>query len=99
MVDLPAGRQGARLLSLIMYFVYVLKSLKTGGLYKGITNELERRINEHNSNKNIGSRGKGPWEIVFAQECVNRIEARNLEKFLKSGFGRDLLKQLINNPL
>lgn len=78
-----------------MYFVYILRSQKSGELYKGLTNNLQRRIDEHNSNKNIGSRGKGPWELVYFEKCLNRIEARNREKFFKSGFGRELLKQIV----
>ncbi|MDP4010078.1 MAG: GIY-YIG nuclease family protein [Candidatus Shapirobacteria bacterium] len=79
-----------------MYFVYILKSLKTDELYKGITNDLQRRIIEHNSNKNIGSRGKGPWRLVYFEEHSNRIEARKREKYFKSGSGREFLKIILN---
>jgi len=82
-----------------MYFVYVLHSLKTGELYKGITNDLHRRIVEHNSNKNIGSRGKGPWQLVYFEKCPDRISARVREKYFKSGSGREFLKTIINIPL
>lgn len=82
-----------------MYFVYILKSQKTGELYKGITNDLHRRLFEHNSNKNIGSRGRGPWKLVYSEKCSDRTEARRREKFFKSGSGRELLKHIVNDPL
>lgn len=77
-----------------MYLVYVLRSRRLGFLYKGITNNLERRIQEHNQNLSIPTKGKGPWDLVFVQELETRKEARELEKFLKSGVGRELLKEI-----
>jgi len=75
-----------------MYYVYILKSIKTGEFYKGITNDLKRRLFEHNSGKTISTKDKGPWKMVYHEECPNRTEARKKEKFFKSGFGRELLK-------
>jgi len=77
-----------------MYYVYILKSIKTGEFYKGITNDLERRLLEHNSGKNFSTKGKRPWKMIYYEECSDRIEARRKEKYFKSGFGRELLKNL-----
>jgi len=74
--------------------VYVLQSQKTGEYYKGITNNLERRLSEHNSGKNISTKGKAPWKLIYHEECVDRIIARQREKYLKSGFGRELIKNI-----
>ncbi|MFA6007938.1 MAG: GIY-YIG nuclease family protein [Candidatus Shapirobacteria bacterium] len=75
-----------------MYYVYILKSIKTREFYKGITNDLNRRLLEHNSGKNMSTRNKKPWKMVYYEECSDRIEARKKEKYFKSGFGRELLK-------
>ena len=75
-----------------MYFVYVLKSEVDGRLYKGITNNLERRVTEHNSGKHKSTKGYVPWELVYFEEIENRQKAREREKYLKSGIGRELLK-------
>ncbi len=77
-----------------MYYVYVIKSAKTGEYYKGITDNLKRRVSEHNSDKNTSTKGKGPWTLVYSEECENRVEARKKEKYFKSGFGRELIKNL-----
>jgi putative endonuclease len=77
-----------------MYFVYILQSQKTGEYYKGITKDLGRRLSEHNSGKNKSTKSKMPWTLVYSEECYDRIEARVREKYFKSGFGRELLKNM-----
>lgn len=64
-----------------------------------MTNNIDRRVSEHNANKNIGTRGKGPWKILYTEQYNSRIEARTREVFLKSGKGRDYLKKLIHSPV
>ena len=75
-----------------MYYVYVLKSLKTVYYYKWLTNDVDRRIKEHLSGFSKTTKKYLPLELVFVQVCKNRNEARILEKFLKSGCGREFLK-------
>ena len=76
-----------------MYFVYVIKSQIDARLYKGITNDLERRVKEHNSGKHKSTKGYLPWELIYYEKVNNRIEAREREKYLKSGIGREFLKK------
>ena len=80
-----------------MYCVYILQNQEKTLLYKGITNCLERRLKEHNSDKSPGTRGKGPWRVVYYEFCNSRIEARQKEKQLKSGYVREKLKNLLIN--
>ena len=74
------------------YWVYVLRSRSSGRLYTGSTNNLERRLGEHNQRHTASTRGKGPWEIVYREKVGDRAEARARERFLKSGRGREFLK-------
>ena len=74
-----------------MYFVYVLKSNKNSRLYKGMTNDLKRRIYEHNLGKNKSTRPYRPWTLVYFESFETRVEARSREKYLKSGIGREFL--------
>ena len=78
-----------------MYFAYIIKSVSTGKIYTGHTNSLERRLMEHNFRNNRFTSNKGPWELVYKEEHPNRSLAMKREKFLKSGKGRELVKQLI----
>jgi len=74
-----------------VYFVYVLKSNKNSRLYKGMTNDLKRRIYEHNLGKNKSTRPYRPWTLVYFESFETRVEARSREKYLKSGIGREFL--------
>jgi len=76
-----------------MYFVYILKNKINSHLYKGITNDLHRRISEHNQGKHKYTAPYRPWEIVYIEEYASLKEARSREIFLKSGAGREFLKK------
>ena len=79
-----------------MYYVYILQNPK-GILYKGYTSDLEKRIEQHNSNDGFVSytNKKGPWRLVYKEEYANESEARKREKFFKTGKGREFLKETI----
>ena len=78
-----------------MFFVYVLKSQTDGRLYKGMTENIERRIYEHNSGKCKSTKPYRPWVMVLTEEFATRLEAREYEKWLKSGVGREYLKKIL----
>ena len=75
------------------YFVYVIKSLKDGRLYKGQTHNLEKRIVEHNSGKTKSTKGYTPWELVYFESFKTREEALLREKYFKTGIGREFLNK------
>ena len=74
-----------------MYIVYVICSKASNLKYVGQTNNLERRIVEHNMRSGRFTSGKGPWEIVYKESFETRAQAMKREKFLKSGKGREFL--------
>lgn len=84
-----------------MYHVYILQSQKDLKFYAGLTNDLERRLTEHNGGYVKPTRGRRPLVIVYSEKCDNLVSARAREKFFKSGAGREfrdnVLKQ-INIP-
>jgi putative endonuclease len=77
-----------------MYFVYVLYSEKVNCKYTGYTEDLTRRLNEHNQ-EILGkfTKGKGPWILIYQEEFATRKEALIREKELKTGKGRDFIKR------
>ena len=77
-----------------MYYAYVLKSLANGALYKGQTDNLEIRLNQHNSGKSDYTSRKGPWTIAYYEEFNTREEALLREKYFKSAAGRRFIKKL-----
>jgi putative endonuclease len=78
-----------------MFYVYVLKSLKDGSLYKGHTNDLNKRLNQHNSGITKSLRHKAPFIILYFEEFQTRAEAIAREKYFKSAGGRRFLKTKI----
>lgn len=79
-----------------MYYVYILKSIKYNKTYVGSTNNVNRRLSEHNSGKSkFASRFK-PWELIHIEEIEVYADARKRETYLKSGAGRRFIKTLIN---
>jgi len=80
-----------------MYFVYVLKSISHARTYVGFTNDIDRRLKEHNSGKSKFSSKFTPWEIIHTEEFELKSEAIKREKYLKSAAGRRYLKTILEN--
>lgn len=77
-----------------MYYVYALKSINRNYIYVGLTNNLQRRVNEHNSGYNKTTKPYAPFVLIFHKKFPTRQEARNNEKYLKSGVGKEFLRRL-----
>jgi putative endonuclease len=80
-----------------MYFVYVLKS-KEGFHYTGMSEDLEKRVKEHN-NKSLSfwtKRGTD-WKVIFQEDYELKSEALKREKWLKTGVGREFLEKNVND--
>jgi len=75
-----------------MWYVYALKSLKDNNLYIGISENPERRLQDHNSGMTNSTKYRRPLKIIYKEVCDDRVKAREREKYLKSGFGREFLK-------
>ncbi|MBS1506998.1 MAG: GIY-YIG nuclease family protein [Bacteroidetes bacterium] len=66
------------------YFVYILQSQVNNSFYKGSTNDLQRRLFEHNAGKEKSTRRYLPWKLVWFTSKPNRSEATILERKLKN---------------
>ena len=78
-----------------MYFLYILKSQKNNKFYIGSTNDLERRLKEHNSGKTKSLKYLRPLEIVFYKRFQNEIDARRMEIKLKKFKNRGIIEQIV----
>jgi putative endonuclease len=66
-----------------MWYVYILLCADDT-LYTGITNNLERRIKQHNEGKGAKyTKGRGPVTLVKSIECATKSEALKLEYKIK----------------
>ena len=77
-----------------MNYVYVLKSFKDHKRYIGLSNNLERRLEEHNNGKVTATKFRRPFKLIYFEEFNSRSEAAKREKFFKTGKGREFLKNI-----
>ncbi|MDX2195999.1 MAG: GIY-YIG nuclease family protein [Cytophagales bacterium] len=66
-----------------MYILYIIYSDKYNVYYKGVTQNLEKRLWEHNNNLSRYTAGKQPWKIVFSQSFASKSEALKEERRIK----------------
>lgn len=79
----------------VMFYTYVIKGQKTGRQYTGSTNDLRKRLKQHNEGRSTWTKKDTQWDIIYYEVCINEDDARSREKYLKSGMG----KRYINNRL
>ena len=79
----------------MMYFVYVLFSEKLNKRYIGSTQNVDRRLNQHNLGKFKFTSGGIPWELIYKESFPTNADARKREIFLKSGVGRKIFDQIL----
>ncbi len=76
----------------LMYFVYVIQNLKKRW-YIGFADDVNNRLEEHRRGETYTTkRLGGPWELIYSESCLNKIDARKRERFLKTSHGRDFLR-------
>ena len=92
--SIPLGSTTLKSLSMIMlrlfylckhmpYSVYILESESTGKLYIGQTNDLDRRLRQHQRGYVRSTKRRGPWKLLKRVELESRADAVMLELKLK----------------
>ena len=82
-----------------MYYVYVLLSLKDKKFYIGFTNDLKRRLKEHNSGKNISTKSRLPLELIYYEAHLSKADAERRERYFKTTKGKSTLRQMLRESL
>ena len=82
-----------------MYYFYVLRFRKNGKLYKGFTNDLKRRIQEHKSGSSTFTSKNGEFDLLFYEAYVNKQDAQEAERYFKTGHGREVLRDKLRYTL
>ncbi|MCL4641790.1 MULTISPECIES: GIY-YIG nuclease family protein [Olivibacter] len=77
-----------------IYYVYAIRSERDGRIYVGLSQNVEKRLNEHNEGRTKSTKGYIPWQLIYKEEVGNRLTARKREKYYKSGIGKEFLKSL-----
>ena len=77
------------------FYIYVLKSLHKNFIYIGFTEDLRRRLEEHNSGKSKSTKSYLPFELIHYEAYRNTQDAKRREHYLKTNKGRTTLKTML----
>ena len=80
-----------------MWYAYVLQSKQDKKLYTGCTNDLRTRFKLHNDGKVPATKFRRPLILIYYEAYMNKNDAFEREKWLKSGWGRNYLKKVLRN--
>lgn len=81
-----------------MFYTYILMN-KNNQLYTGFTYDLRKRFKEHNDKKSAYTKYRGPYKLIYYEACLNENDARQREKYLKSGTGKRFIKSRLKRFL
>ena len=80
-----------------MFYVYILQSSVDESFYIGFTENLDKRVNQHNSGESGYTSRKMPWKLVYFEEFNTKTDAIKRERFLKAQKNKVFYHRLINN--
>lgn len=81
------------------YYVYVLYSFKDRKLYIGSTNNLRKRLSEHARGEVKSTNRRRFLKLIHYEYFINKEDADAREIFLKSGYGRKQLNEILKRTL
>jgi len=79
----------------IMYYTYVLKSLKDNKFYIGYSSDLKNRFAQHQRGEVKSTKPRRPLELIFYEAFRDKKDAMRREKYFKTDKGKSSLKQMI----
>ena len=78
-----------------MYTLYILHSKNLDRYYVGYTNDLPRRLSEHNRIKGKYTDTGIPWVVVYTEAFDAKKDAMKREKYIKSTKSKKFIIELI----
>ncbi|RJP47638.1 MAG: GIY-YIG nuclease family protein [Armatimonadetes bacterium] len=81
------------------FYTYVLLSHKDHKFYVWFTGDLGNRLKEHQSGKVFSTKSRLPIKLLYCEACLDEDDARQREKYLKSGKGKKYLKKRLRRFL
>ena len=83
----------------MFYYVYVIQSAKDKNFYVGYTNNIKKRIEEHNSGHVESTKSRIPFKLIYWEGCMSQKDALKREKYLKTAWGKRYIKNRIGDYL
>ena len=80
----------------MFFYTYILKCVD-GKLYIGSTENLDRRLSEHQSGHVISTSNRRPLNLVYYEACLSKKTAGERERYFKTGYGREFLRKRLKD--
>ncbi len=80
-----------------MYYVYVLENGPE--FYIGRTNNLQKRVRQHNAGKNQSTKRADNWKLIYYEAHLDFEDAKRRESYVKGSVGRRSLKRILKSYL
>lgn len=81
------------------FYTYVLMSEKDLKFYTGSTNNLNKRLEQHNAGLVRSTNHRLPVKLIYFEACLDKHDAYQREKYLKTGMGKRFLKNRLKGGL
>ena len=75
-----------------MFYTYILISEKDDKFYVGYTDNLKRRIKQHNNGDVESTKYRRPLKLIYYEVCLNQKDAIHREKYLKTTYGKRYIR-------
>ncbi len=82
-----------------MHYVYVIQSSRDKKFYVGSTNDLKRRVKQHNDGLVPATKRRRPLKLVYYEACISQNDAIRREKYLKTAWGKRYIKNRLEDYL
>lgn len=82
-----------------MYYVYVIISESDGKFYTGFSEDVYKRLEQHNAGLVTSTKARKPFKLVYFEASLNKSDALHREKYLKTTYGKRYIKTRIKNHL
>lgn len=80
-----------------MFYVYVIEHQQTQLMHVGFTNDLSKRLKEHNKRGLLTSKKKSAWQVIYYEAYLNESDARRREEYFRTHLGRHAVKQRLHD--
>ncbi len=81
------------------HYVYVLRSLKDQLFYIGYSDDLRKRVKDHNAGKNVSTKNRRPLELIFYEAYPSKADALRRESYFKTTKGKTTVRQMLKDFL
>ena len=81
------------------HYVYILESSKDEDFYIGYTQDLKKRLEQHNAKMSFSTKSRAPFTCIYVESCRNEKDAKRREDYLKTTQGRRFLKMRLKEFL